>query len=222
MHRPYTYLITHIPTGKVYYGLRFARGCHPSDLWVTYFTSSKDIHKMIKEYGKDSFVSEIRKTFDNPRAAIKWELTVLRRMKVLARDDFINRNIPGTTLRFTLSEETKQKMRKPKPEGFSEGLKGNTRAKALKGKPKSKEHSENISQGKKGKAPFKGKAHPRYGKNKPKEEIAKIKETKLAQHKKWMNNGVNSAFVSSSEIDSYIARGYTMGRRSRKLKHTGE
>jgi hypothetical protein len=72
-------------------------------------------------------------------------------MKVLDCDDFINRNIPGMTMRFTLSEETKQKMRKPKPVGFGETLKGNKRASVTKGIPKTKEHSENISKGKKGK-----------------------------------------------------------------------
>ena len=38
---PYTYRITHLPSGKHYYGARYAKDCHPSDLWVIYFTSSK-------------------------------------------------------------------------------------------------------------------------------------------------------------------------------------
>jgi len=223
MHQPYTYLIKHKPTGKVYYGVRYSKKCKPADLWDTYFTSSKDIHKMIKEYGKDSFITEIRKIFVDPSDAINWELRVLRRMKVLDRDDFINRNIPGMTLRFTLSEETKKKMRKPKPAGFSEKLQGNKRASVTKGKPKSKEHCENISKGKKGKNFGRvGENAPRFGTSKTDKEIEKMKNTKLSQNRKWMNNGVNSAFVPSDDISSYIEKGYIMGRRSRNLKQSGE
>lgn len=216
MHQPYTYLIKHIPTGKVYYGLRFAKGCHPGDLWVKYFTSSKDVQAMIAEYGKDSFTTEIRKVFIDPAAAVKWEITVLRRMKVLGRPDFINRNIPGTTVRFVLSDETKQKMRKPKPEGFAEKLKGNKHATVTKGVPKTKEHAKNISKGKKGKAPFSGKDHPRYGKKKSDEELQKISLS--MKKKKWMNNGINCAFIEPDAIGNYLARGYTMGRGSLKFK----
>lgn len=217
MHQPYTYLIRHLPTATVYYGLRFAKNCHPGDLWVKYFTSSKDIHKLIKEYGKDSFTTEIRRIFNNSADAIKWELTVLRRMKVLSRKDFINRNIPGTTIRFMLSEETKQKMRKPKPAGFGDALKGNTHARANKGVKKTKEHGENISKGKKGKNFGRvGENAPRYGMKKSQEELDKI--SKSMGVKKWMNNGVNSAFVGPDEIELYLAKGYNMGRGSLKFK----
>lgn len=218
LSQPYTYLIKHLPTGKVYYGLRYSKTSNPADLWKTYFTSSKDVHKLIKEYGKESFVTEIRQTFDSPEKAIKWELTVLRRMKVLSREDFINRSIPGTTLRFTLSEETKEKMRKPKPQGFSESLKGNKRATVNKGVPKTKEHAENISKGKKGKNFGRvGELAPRYGTKKSPEEIEKMKTTKQQQKRKWMNNGESSAFVCENEVDYYLQRGYNLGRGSAKF-----
>jgi len=109
-------------------------------------------------------------------------------------------------------------MRKPKPAGFSDKLKGNKRATVTKGVPKTKEHAENISRGKKGKAPFKGEDHPRYGKKKSDEELLKI--SLAMKKKKWMNNGINCAFVDPDSIDSYLARGYTMGRGS--LKFTKE
>ena len=80
MHQPFTYLIKHIPSGKVYYGLRYAKKCHPSDLWTTYFTSSTDVEKLIKKDGKDAFLFEVRKTFSDRSKAIEWEKKVLRRM----------------------------------------------------------------------------------------------------------------------------------------------
>lgn len=217
MRQPFTYLIKHIPTGKVYYGLRYAKECHPSDLWTTYFTSSYDVEELIKKDGKDAFLCEVRKTFTDTKKAIEWEKKVLRRMKVIKRADFINRNIPGSSM-FSHSEKTKEKMRKRKPIGFGEKLKGNKHATINKGVPKTKEHAENISKGKKGKAPFKGKNHPRYGTKKSDDELLKISLS--MKKKKWMNNGINCAFVEPIEIDSYMARGYNMGRGS--LKFTKE
>jgi len=217
MHQPFTYLIKHIPSGKVYYGLRYAKKCHPSDLWTTYFTSSTDVEKLIKKDGKDAFLFEVRKTFSDRSKAIEWEKKVLRRMKVIGRNDFINRNIPGSSM-FAHSEESKEKMRKPKPAGFGLHNKGNKYACKTKGIPKTKEHAENISKGKKGKAPFKGEDHPRYGTKKSDEELLKI--SAAMKKKKWMNNGVNCAFVEPNEFENYIARGYTMGRGS--LKFTKE
>lgn len=214
MHQPFTYLIKHLPTGKVYYGLRYAKKCQPSDLWTTYFTSSSDVERLIEQDGKDSFLFEVRKKFTDTKKAIEWEKKVLRRMKAIQREDFINRNIPGSSM-FAHSEETKAKMRKPKPIGFSEKLKGNKRASVTKGIPKTKEHAENISKGKKGKAPFKGKDHPRYGKKKTEEELLKMSVS--MKKKKWMNNGINCAFVEPNDVELYLARGYTMGRGSLKF-----
>lgn len=225
MHQPYTYLIKHIPTGKVYYGLRFAKGCHPGDLWVKYFTSSKDVQDMISEYGKDSFVTEIRKVFIDPAAAIRWEITVLRRMKVLRRTDFINRNIPGTTMRFVLSEETKQKMRKPKstPRTKEHTEKIAVQMRGVSRGLNSPEHCANISKGKKGKNFGRvGENAPRYGMKKSHAEIEKMKLTKLNQHRTWLNNGTHSAFVLAEEVDSYLSKGYTTGRGSTKFKQQKE
>ena len=217
MHQPYTYLVKHIPTGKVYYGLRYAKNCHPSDLWTTYFTSSTDIAKMIEADGPESFLVEIRKTFTDAKKAIEWEKEVLRRMNAIRRNDFINRNIPGSSM-FAHSEETKEKLRKPKPAGFGDHSRGNKYACVTKGVPKTKEHAENISRGKKGVAPFKGKDHPRYGKKKTDDELLKL--SLAMKKKKWMNNGINCAFVEPEDIDTYVLRGYTMGRGS--LKFTKE
>jgi hypothetical protein len=87
---PFTYLLKHIPTNKYYYGVRFKKGCHPNDLWTKYFTSSKKVKGLIKKYGKKSFIFEIRKTFKTPQQAINWENKVLKRMKVIYRNDFLN------------------------------------------------------------------------------------------------------------------------------------
>jgi hypothetical protein len=88
---PFTYLLKHIPTNKYYYeDFNFKKGCHPNDLWTKYFTSSKKIKGLIRRYGKKSFIFEIRKTFKTQKQAREWEHKVLRRMKVIYRDDFLN------------------------------------------------------------------------------------------------------------------------------------
>lgn len=87
---PFTYLVKHIPTNKYYYGVKFKKGCHPNDLWTKYFTSSKKVKGLIRKYGKKSFKFEIRKTFKTQKQAREWEHKVLRRLKVIYRDDFLN------------------------------------------------------------------------------------------------------------------------------------
>jgi len=87
---PFTYLIKHIPTNKYYYGVMYRKGCHPNDLWTKYFTSSTKVKNLIKQYGKKSFIFEIRKTFKTAEQALNWEHKVLKRLKVIYRNDFLN------------------------------------------------------------------------------------------------------------------------------------
>lgn len=87
---PYTYLIRHNPSGKVYYGCRYAKGCKPSELWVSYFTSSKVVRSLIQSDGKSSFSCEVRRTFDSIEECRNWEHRVLKRMRVVARKIFLN------------------------------------------------------------------------------------------------------------------------------------
>ena len=87
---PFTYLLKHLPTNKYYYGVRFKKNCNPNDLWTKYFTSSKKVKGLIRKYGKKSFQFEIRKTFKTAKQAMNWEHKVLRRMKVIYRNDFLN------------------------------------------------------------------------------------------------------------------------------------
>ena len=89
---PFTYLIKHVPTNRYYYGVRFKKGCHPYDLWTKYFTSSRKIKGLIRRYGKKSFIFEIRKTFKTAQQAVNWEYKVLKRMRVIHRDDFLNQS----------------------------------------------------------------------------------------------------------------------------------
>lgn len=87
---PYTYLIGWSNLDLYYYGRRTARGCHPSDLFETYFTSSDEVDSHISEYGQPDIVS-IRRTFDTVEECCRWECTVLRRLDAKNNDRYLNK-----------------------------------------------------------------------------------------------------------------------------------
>lgn len=147
--KPYTYLIKHRPTGKVYYGFRSANKLDPhEDLWKQYFTSSPGVQQLIKETGADSFDVEIRRVFESKEQASAWETRVLRRCNVLKNDQWINQNIAGYIVP---TEESNRKI-----------------SEFHKGKPKTDEHKEKIRQSNLGK-----KRAPRSNEYKVKMSAAK-------------------------------------------------
>lgn len=85
----YTYLIGWSNLNRYYYGVRYSKKCHPTDLFVTYFTSSKRVKQFIKIHGNPDII-QIRKVFTEKKDAILWENKVLRRMKVIERDVWLN------------------------------------------------------------------------------------------------------------------------------------
>ena len=86
---PYTYLIGWSQHDRWYYGVRYAKGCHPSELWTNYFTSSKYV-KMYRDMYGEPDVIEVRRTFSDTMKAMEWENRVLRRMKVVEDVRWIN------------------------------------------------------------------------------------------------------------------------------------
>lgn len=89
IYLPYTYLIGWSDRNKYYYGVRYASNANPSDLLVSYYTSSDKVHECISEWGLPDIVS-IRKTFSDQESAIKWESKVLKRMNCAKDDRFLN------------------------------------------------------------------------------------------------------------------------------------
>jgi hypothetical protein len=87
---PFTYLLHCTATDQYYYGSRYGKGCHPSSLWNTYFTSSKVVEQLILEHGKDAFKVSVRKVFNTPQEARRWETKFLNRVKAAQSDKWIN------------------------------------------------------------------------------------------------------------------------------------
>jgi len=131
--KPYTYLVRHRPSGKVYYGFRCANRVEShEDLWKHYFTSSPTIQQLIESTGVDSFDTEIRRVFETKEQAVAWETRVLTRCKVLHDDRWLNQNVAGYIIP---TEESRKKI-----------------SDYHKDKPKSEEHKQNLSKSQKGKS----------------------------------------------------------------------
>lgn len=108
---PYTYLVTFKQTGQLYYGSRTKNGCEESDLWSTYFTSSKVIRSLIKLHGKEAFDYEIRQRFDTREEALAWETKFLNKVHAKSSRQWLNQaaNSPDFHIKFH-TEETKRKL----------------------------------------------------------------------------------------------------------------
>lgn len=94
MNKPYTYLIGWPEHNFFYYGVRYKKGCCSTDFFTTYFTSSRLVHECIIKYGMPP-IQQIRKEFDFPKQAMVWEQKVLRRIKVLYNNKWLNKNVSG-------------------------------------------------------------------------------------------------------------------------------
>jgi len=89
--QPFTYRISWTEYDKHYYGVKYAIGCKPEDLWTTYFTSSPSVKDFVLKYG-DPNIIQIRKIFKCRYSAIKWESKVLKRIKAASNTKYLNRN----------------------------------------------------------------------------------------------------------------------------------
>ena len=91
---PYTYLIGWSKYNKFYYGVRTAKNCNPSDLWITYFTSSKYVNEFYKKFGQPDII-QIRRIFLTKESALLWEYKVIKRMKLIFSDIWLNKGLTG-------------------------------------------------------------------------------------------------------------------------------
>jgi hypothetical protein len=89
---PYTYLIGWSALDTWYYGCRYSeKQCvNPSDLWISYFTSSEYVKQFREIHGEPDII-QIRKTFNSAKQTLDWEHKVLRRLKVTSSSKWLNK-----------------------------------------------------------------------------------------------------------------------------------
>lgn len=162
-YQPYTYLIGWSNLDKWYYGVRFAKNCHPNDLWIRYFTSSKYVALLREEHGEPDVV-QVRKTFETSDAARKWELTVLQRMNVVSNARWVNRAVNNSIDPDCYREIARERMLSNNPMKNSEtarrvGKKTSERNRKTFSKMTVEERKKFGSPGETN--PFYGKRHPK-------------------------------------------------------------
>jgi len=125
--KPYVYLIGWTTLDTWYIGCRHSKNCDPTDLWKTYFTSSKYVKRFRQENGEPDHI-EILKEFIDPIEALFFEKQKQEEFDVLKKENWLNRAIRSEKFIFLkCSEETKRKI-----------------SESMKGVKKSKEHIEKI------------------------------------------------------------------------------
>jgi len=79
---PYVYKVTHKVTEVYYFGYRMRHDKYnrtiADDLWVRYFTSSKEIHNIIAQYGIESFIVEVIAINDDYKECYKIEQQLIK------------------------------------------------------------------------------------------------------------------------------------------------
>ena len=117
----FVYLITCIPTGKMYVGKKNFRTKNGKDSnWKNYTSSSKDLNYDIEKLGKDQFLFEIISLYENKESLSEAEIKEQEARNVLyekfesGERKYYNRNIhgikfdtTGITFEFTLSHREK-------------------------------------------------------------------------------------------------------------------
>lgn len=150
---PFTYHVFWTALNKGYIGCRYGKGCHPSDLGTSYFSSSTETQALWQQQQPD--VIEITE-YSTPEEALAAESALIRQV-ALKDERYLNKSCcsilvrsgeeaPNYGRRFTA--EHKEKISKNNKSGTPE-----VRAKiaaALAGNPRSAETRAAISKAKKG------------------------------------------------------------------------
>jgi hypothetical protein len=148
MKTPFTYLIGWPEHDLFYYGVKYSKGCKPSDLWTKYFTSSKYVAEIRVRLGEPSII-EVRKVFEDEKTARAWETRVLTRIDAQHHPKFLNKtNLPAFP-----SEKTPEQIAKIALANTGKTHSPETRAKlsaaktGIKTGPKSEETRRRMSIG---------------------------------------------------------------------------
>ena len=110
---PFTYIIGWSKHKKFYYGAKYAQGCQPSDLWTTYFTSSKLVEDYRKRFGEPDII-KIHKTFSDKDSCVLFESSYLEKIDAKNQSIFLNQSNGGggDFYKKKVTEKEKEKTKK--------------------------------------------------------------------------------------------------------------
>lgn len=90
MTTPFVYIIRNTSNNMRYAGVKFAKGCRPSDLLTSYFTSSATVKNLIAE--EIEFTIDKIIEFDSKEDAMEFEELLLKTVNAHRSKDWYNEN----------------------------------------------------------------------------------------------------------------------------------
>lgn len=212
---PYTYLIGWSKHNLWYYGVRFAKGCNPDDLWKKYFTSSEIVAQKRKELGEPDII-QVRKKFLTEVDAKRWEDNILLSIPNEKRKHWLNQTFSSfrgvvftDTIRKRIGETSKGRECKLKTrEKIAKKLTGIKRSEETK--KKNSEHRKQVIANKGN--PGLASMHSEEAKEKVREQNRiRNKENPPNKGRIWIHKENNRKMIHPTEFEKYELDGWIKG-----------
>ena len=212
---PFFYVIEHIPSGKLYAGIKYGkRNCNSEKFMAIggYQTSSNVVRELIINEGLTAFKIKRIRHFDIKEHVVKYEHRFLVKVNAMINEKFLNKSNGGKTFYNTPecneirrlkqigrkhTEETKLKMKghgRKHTEETKLKMKGRIISDETKQKLKKSKHTEET----------KLKMKKAWTKRSPLSDEAKLKRSERNIGRIWWNNGITNRFQQSSPGDDWV------------------
>ena len=163
----YTYSIKHLPTNKIYYGVRKSA---TADIGITYFSSSKLVKQLLQEEPIENFEFKIRKKFLSYEEARIHETKLLSRINAVTNPLVLNQAVSSPRLcsknptaeiqrRKSISNAMKQLWNDPTYKDSQSFNKLSSEERAIRGKAGALKRAANYASGKTLRKPQKAKSY---------------------------------------------------------------
>ena len=190
----YTYTIQHLPTNKIYYGVRKSTTV---DIGTTYFSSSKLIKRMLQEEPFENFKFKVRRKFLSYSEARLHETKMLSRIQAVTNPMILNQAVSSPRLcskdpdaelkrRESISKTMLELWKDPAYKDSQSFNKLSAEERSIRGKAGALKRAENYSSGK---------------------TLRKPKKTPLYKDVVLVKNGVFKT-VKSNQVPSYTKSGW--------------
>jgi hypothetical protein len=164
--KAYTYSIQHLPTNKIYYGVRKSTKV---DIGTKYFSSSKLIKQMLNAEPIENFKFKVRRKFLSYEEARLHETKVLSRIKAVTNPMVLNQAVSSPRLcsknptaeiqrRESISKAMKQLWSNPTYKDAQSFNKLSVEERSIRGKAGALKRAENYASGKTSRKPKKAKS----------------------------------------------------------------
>ena len=223
-YTPYTYLVGWSTLDRWYYGVEYSnhtgKVANPSNLWTTYFGTSKHLSEFRRINGEPDVI-QVRKTFLTKEAACNWESKVLKRMNVIRDARWLNKTDNKGIVLDKFEDEHKKKISIAQKESWKRRLADPNFIHPAKGREgrkwtqEEKDTASSLRKGVKKPAGFSEKLSEAHkGKKKTPEHIAA-----LAIAQRNLNTITNGTITTRINKELPIPEGFWVGIAPRPRVH---